>query len=175
MNVSYTSAEVGYNNRGAGATVTTVNNFTLANGSVFNHNDLTGIQGGNTSERYHLNLTDWNSIKINQFLWVTSAGAGDIAAVFSLNNYINLNNTLSGDIYLNFNQTHLNFTTDSRYFTKAQWNATNTSYLLIDQFNTTNITYRTRDNLTFIGNISASTDVCIVGGNCLSVSASKSL
>ena len=140
-----------------GSTSTTVNNFTI-NGTSAIHNDLTGLQGGNTSERYHLNLTDWNSIKVNQFLWVTSAGAGDISSIFTLNNFIALNNTLSGDIYLNFNGTYLNFTTDSRYFTKAQWNVTNS-------------TYRTRDNLTFIGNISATTDVCIEGGNCLSVSA----
>jgi len=140
MNVSFTSAEVGYNNKGAGASVTNINNFTI-NGSSAIHNDLTGIQGGNSSEYYHLNLTDWNSIKTNQFLWVTSAGAGDISAVFTLNPFITLNNTASGDVYLNFNGTYLNFTTDSRYFTKAQWNVTNTSYLPIDKWNSTNSSY----------------------------------
>ncbi len=33
-----------------------------------------------------------------------------------------------------------------------QWNATNSSYLMIDRVNVTNTTYRTLDNLTFADN-----------------------
>ena len=81
----------------------------------------------------------------------------------------------------------------TNYFTKAQWNATNasyalnqtltdmwtpflsttnSSYLMIDKFNVTNASYRTITNVTFVGNVTTTSDFCIAGGNCLSAPAS---
>ncbi|MEK6841551.1 MAG: hypothetical protein AABX91_00170, partial [Nanoarchaeota archaeon] len=49
---------------------------------------------------------------------------------------------------------------------------TNSSYLMIDKFNVTNASYRTITNVTFVGNVTTTSDFCIAGGACLSAPAS---
>ena len=98
----------------------TTTNFTMyyGNGSQLTgvvaspspHNDLSGLQGGNTSEYYHLNSTVWNRIMTYAYSWVydlssyyTSTQVDAINT--SVNNYMVVLNTSNNNYILFTNGT----------------------------------------------------------------------
>jgi hypothetical protein len=54
--------------------VTTINNFTI-NGTSAVHNDLTGLQGGDVGEYYHLKQLAYNSVTANYASWLNWSNA----------------------------------------------------------------------------------------------------
>lgn len=175
LSFTFISSENLYDTR-SGTSIQTINNITI-NGSSVNHSQLSNLQGGNTSEYYHLNVTDWDNIKKNQFLWVT-ASAGNSSFNQSYTNllYHRLNNgTFTSNIttigsVLGDNLCYANGTGCSAGG-NSSWNQSyaNTLYFGIGNWNATNTTYRTLTNGTYIGNWNATGTVYSEGINNLTI------
>ena len=62
--MNFTSAGFGYGNIEETVKITTINNYTI-NGTNAVHNDLTGLQGGDVGEYYHLPQSEYDSVLAN--------------------------------------------------------------------------------------------------------------
>lgn len=67
----------------------------LVNSGAFPHNDLTGLQGGNVSERYHLTQAQRNSLTTGGFSTLHKHEAFPVGSIFITDSIDNPNTLLA--------------------------------------------------------------------------------